>query len=204
MKHYKVNEIFRSIQGEGFWSGAASVFIRFSGCNLDCEWCDTEHEEGILYSGIDLARAASAGSRQGDRLVLTGGEPLLQLDSSLLILLTTWFDKVAIETNGTIDLPTDSRPFVSQKRLWVTVSPKHPDTLDTLPALHLANEFKFIVPGAWTPERLSAFAGMSPHKRLYVQPEADKEGAVQWAIDLVMRDPRWKLSLQLHKILRLR
>lgn len=203
MKHYEVNEIFRSIQGEGRWAGRAAVFIRFSGCNLDCEWCDTEHEEHELISAIDLADGAAMGSYPGDMLVLTGGEPLLQVDAELLSCLRSKFNLIAIETNGTQEV-LENWSYDFHDKLWITVSPKDPDTMRCLPAIDVANEIKIVVPGQWTKEKLHKVAGLYSQKDLYVQPQDGKEGATEWAIDLVMKDPRWRLSLQLHKILKLR
>lgn len=203
MRSYRVNEIFRSIQGEGRWAGQAAVFVRFSGCNLACEWCDTEHEEHVTYEANDLACQAEAGSLVGDMLVLTGGEPLLQVDAGLLSHLRPRFKLIAIETNGTQQVPAFWQDEWS--RLWVTVSPKDPATLFDLPAIDRADEVKIVVPGQWKKEQLFEIAGRLARKEyLCVQPQDGKEGAVEWAIDLVMRDPRWRLSLQSHKILGLR
>lgn len=111
----KINEIFYSLQGEGHHTGYPSIFIRFSGCNLQCPFCDTAHENGIFMSDDDILRAVQLYS--ADWIVLTGGEPSLYIDDDFIRLLKrVTGKKIAIETNGTREVP-DSLD-------WVTVSPK--------------------------------------------------------------------------------
>ena len=110
----KINEIFYSLQGEGHHTGYPTVFIRFSGCNLNCGFCDTNHQEGILMSDNDIIRAVNLYS--ADWIVLTGGEPSLHIDDDFIRLLKKTTDKkIAIETNGTNKVS----PLID----WVTVSP---------------------------------------------------------------------------------
>ena len=110
----KINEIFVSLQGEGFHTGTAAVFVRFSGCNLACAFCDTNHHPFTLMSDEEIANAVAKHS--ADWVILTGGEPSLQASEHLIELLHRNGKKVAIETNGTHELPTNID--------WVTVSPK--------------------------------------------------------------------------------
>ena len=111
----KINEIFYSLQGEGHHTGYPSVFIRFSGCNLQCPFCDTRHNEGVLMTDTDIVHAVNL--YKADWVVLTGGEPSLWIDEGFIRLLhQATGKKIAIETNGTNHLPDGID--------WVTVSPK--------------------------------------------------------------------------------
>ena len=111
----KINEIFYSLQGEGHHTGFPSVFIRFSGCNLACPFCDTQHDDGILMTDDDIIRAVNLYT--AGWIVLTGGEPCLHIDNDFVRMLKrTTGKRVAIETNGTLPVPEDID--------WVTVSPK--------------------------------------------------------------------------------
>ena len=103
----KINEIFYSLQGEGFHTGTPAVFIRFSGCNLRCSFCDTHHEEGTLMSDEQLIDAVSAYPCR--MVILTGGEPSLWIDETLIERLHQAGKYVCIETNGTHPLPTGTR-----------------------------------------------------------------------------------------------
>ena len=110
----KINEIFYSLQGEGFHTGTPAVFVRFSGCNLKCSFCDTRHEEGILMSDEEILRAISA--FPSNVVILTGGEPSLWIDQAFIDLLHRAGKYICIETNGTKPLPKGID--------WVTCSPK--------------------------------------------------------------------------------
>ncbi len=111
----RINEIFYSLQGEGHHTGYPSVFIRFSGCNLQCPFCDTRHNEGVAMNDTDIVRAVNL--YKADWVVLTGGEPSLFIDADFIRLLhQATGKKIAIETNGTHELPEGID--------WVTVSPK--------------------------------------------------------------------------------
>ncbi len=105
MKQYKVNEIFYSLQGEGYHCGTAAVFLRFSGCNRACAFCDTDHNGGSMMTADEIIEAICAFPTR--HLVITGGEPTLQLDSDLLraIKLRGFF--VQIETNGSLPVPPE-------------------------------------------------------------------------------------------------
>ena len=93
----KINEIFYSLQGEGYHTGKAAIFIRFSGCNLKCSFCDTEHEEGTLMSDEEIIKAISV--YPSNLVVLTGGEPSLWIDEEFIDLLHQAGKYVCIETN---------------------------------------------------------------------------------------------------------
>ncbi|MEF2643691.1 MAG: 7-carboxy-7-deazaguanine synthase QueE, partial [Paramuribaculum sp.] len=111
---YRVNEIFYSLQGEGFFTGSAAVFVRLSGCNRACAFCDTDHRAFTLMTADEIVAIAS--KYESRFVVVTGGEPLLQLDDALVGALKAAGFFVAVETNGTLPVP--------QGVDWVTCSPK--------------------------------------------------------------------------------
>ncbi len=192
MRSYRVNEIFYSIQGEGAFAGTPAVFVRFSGCNLACSWCDTDHahaEEMTRDDLEDTVRALLSG-HDGAIIVLTGGEPALQLrDDEPLF--HGFGCRVCIETNGTLPVPG----WVD----WVTVSPKN----ELSPVVPRANELKFV----FEPEHIPYYLSMQDvecEKR--IQPLARKDGTTNLAeaLEFVLAHPRFKLSVQLHKIIGVR
>lgn len=189
---FALKEAFYSIQGEGFWCGAPSVFLRFAGCNANCAFCDTDFA-GVNgpHGGMHTAEALLELVRQlwpddsTARVILTGGEPSLQITPALLDTLHDGRCTVHVESNGSIKLPAGERGPVD----WLTVSPK---------ALRLAeqpiNEVKVVVP-AFDP---LAYEHLAPVR--YVQPEWGSPSALRSAIDFVLAHPSWKLSLQTHKL----
>lgn len=124
MSKFFVNEIFTSIQGEGPYLGYRCIFVRFSGCNLDCSFCDTNHKDGDEMSLAELVRAVSRQSRdyQTKRVVLTGGEPSIQITTKLLDAFFNKGFKTSIETNGIWD--ADDELIGKLSILGVVVSPK--------------------------------------------------------------------------------
>jgi len=208
---YAVKEIFLTLQGEGARSGRRAVFCRFAGCNLwtgrevdrakaVCRFCDTDFvgTDGTLGGKYaDAATLATAIARSWgearDRryVVLTGGEPMLQVDRALIDALHGEGFTIAIETNGTLPVPRAID--------WICVSPKAGSEL----VQTSGDELKLVWPQPGSDvERL---AGLDFAHRL-IQPLDDAHAAdnVRACIDLVMRDPRWQLSLQTHKHLGLR
>ena len=192
MRSYRVNEIFYSIQGEGAFAGTPAVFVRFSGCNLACPWCDTDHAHAEEMTRDDLEDAVRAllTGHDGAIIVLTGGEPALQLrDDEPLF--HGFGCRVCIETNGTLPVPG----WVD----WVTVSPKN----ELSPVVPRANELKFV----FEPEHIPYYLSMQEaecEKR--IQPLARKDGTTNLAeaLEFVLAHPRFKLSVQLHKIIGVR
>lgn len=180
---YIVNEIFYSLQGEGYYTGTPAVFLRFSGCNRKCSFCDTDHNTGRRMTGGQIAReCAKYASRH---LVVTGGEPLLQLDSALLRLLKAEGFYVQIETNGSLPAP----PEVD----WVTCSPKDaPWDIDRV------DELKIVYQGQDVEETARFF----DTPRRFLQPCSGKN--IAETIDYILRHPSWRLSLQTHKLLDIR
>ena len=109
----KINEIFYSLQGEGFHVGTPAVFVRFSGCNLKCEFCDTRHEEGVMMSDEEIVEKVC--QYPCKTIILTGGEPGLWVDEDLVAALHKAGKYVCIETNGTCVLPQDVSPYLQLK-----------------------------------------------------------------------------------------
>lgn len=194
----KINEIFYSLQGEGHHEGYPSVFVRFSGCNLKCSFCDTAHNEGIYMDDDAIIRAINLYS--ADWVVLTGGEPALWIDEDFIHLLKrATGKKIAIETNGTVPLPDGID--------WVTVSPKSGfDGAGDAPVkvVH-ANEIKVVDMG----QDLDPYFDLlcrGEDTIMYLQPcyVPDEEQFRQNRLSTVKRilaDPKWTLSVQLHRYL---
>jgi 7-carboxy-7-deazaguanine synthase (Cx14CxxC type) len=212
MPNYTVKEIFFTLQGEGFHTGRAAVFCRFAGCNLwsgreadrnaaICSFCDTDFvgvgpDGGRFASADDLADAIAKewptdASNANRFVVCTGGEPLLQLDKPLTTALHARGFQVAIETNGTRLPPAGID--------WVCVSPKARADL----ILTNGNELKLVYPQVGAePERYESLA----FEHFFLQPMdgpalADNTGA---AVRYCQQHPRWRLSLQTHKLLGIR
>lgn len=208
---YAVKEIFLTLQGEGAHAGRAAVFCRFSGCNLwsgreqdrasaTCQFCDTDFvgTDGTLGDRYDSAEAlaeaiaAQWAEAAGNRYtVLTGGEPLLQVDAPLVQALRARGFEIGVETNGTIDPPEGMD--------WICVSPKAGAEL----VVQRGNELKLVYPQAdAAPE---AFVDLA-FERFSLQP-MDGPDVVEntaRAIEYCLRHPQWRLSLQTHKTLGIR
>ena len=205
---YTVKEIFYTLQGEGANAGRPAVFCRFAGCNLwsgreaerataDCTFCDTDFvgTGGVggdkFKCAADLAAAVSRTWTGGDEkrfVVLTGGEPMLQVDQALIEALHCEGFEVAIETNGTIPVPEEID--------WICVSPKAGTKL----AQWSGDELKLVFPQArLMPEALEDLE----FNFRYLQPmdgplrSANTEAAVAYC----KANPRWRLSLQTHKMI---
>ena len=134
-KTYKINEIFYSLQGEGFYTGTPSVFVRFSGCNLSCPFCDTDHNQGVMMTADEIAAAVNA--FPASHVVLTGGEPSLFVDDELTAALHGHF--IAMETNGT-------HPVAAGVD-WITMSPKSDFVDGAEPVLTECDELKLVYTG---------------------------------------------------------
>lgn len=197
---YAIKEIFSSIQGEGCRAGVPSIFVRFAGCNMACRVsthgfdCDTDFAGGGRMDLAQLEEEIGRLSYGHTSVILTGGEPGLQVDAALVDRLHAcgWF--VAIETNGTIALP----PGID----WITVSPKTPE--HTL-RQRTAHETKYVLAaGQPLPRRPSiekapdgswATRLLSPAFKC----EAVDPDALAWCIKLCRENPEWRLSVQQHK-----
>jgi len=197
-----INEIFTSIQGEGFWAGKVCVFVRFAGCNLSCKWCDTKYASKVKMEleAVEVARKVMEFGLV--HVVLTGGEPTIQNSVKMQLLLGLLQSRttpryVQLETNGTL-LP-DWVKYVD----WRTVSPKR-----VLKPVHLreCNEIKVVYDDHSTDE-LSAFeeyAAREKNVHLFLQPKSNKGREIRKCIETIKRRKKWRLGLQLHKILNIR
>jgi organic radical activating enzyme len=178
---YKINEIFYSIQGEGFYTGTPAVFIRFSGCNLNCDFCDTAHESYKEYNIKEIYDKIK--SYPSKRIVLTGGEPFLQTDKALVNFLHSKDYLIHCETNGSINKKLDID--------WLTVSPKKNWKLKT------GNELKVVYHG----QNLSQYLD-SKFNYYYLQPMSMQN--IKKTINTVKENPKWSLSVQIQKLLKVK
>ena len=209
---YTVKEIFYTLQGEGAQAGRPAVFLRFSGCNLwsgreldrhaaVCTFCDTDFvgigpDGGKFATAEALAQAVSerwpaTEPRGAPYVVCTGGEPLLQLDEPAINALHDAGFEVAIETNGTLPAPAGID--------WICVSPKARAEL----RLTSGDELKLVYPQHDAPPH--AFESLAfRHFSLQPMDGPDREHNTRLALEFCLAHPRWRLSLQTHKILGLR
>jgi 7-carboxy-7-deazaguanine synthase len=183
-------EIFYSIQGEGLWTGTPAVFIRLAGCNLACDFCDTDYSTKFFASVDEVVRMVREAGGDCPMIVLTGGEPLAQSETPALIeALRRDGRRVHVESNGTIftELPDD---------VWLCVSPK--ERVDPRMAAR-ANEAKLIVKERVPEELLAPFADKPT---ILLQPEGNKPANVALALAYAKAHPqRFRLSLQTHKFI---
>jgi 7-carboxy-7-deazaguanine synthase (Cx14CxxC type) len=208
---YSVKEVFLTLQGEGGQAGRAAVFCRFAGCNLwtgreadraqaVCRFCDTDFvgTDGTLGGKFDSAEALAAhiaaqwpAGRPHAMVVLTGGEPLLQVDTALIDALHAQGLRIAVESNGTVAAP----PGID----WLCISPKAGAPL----VQRSGQELKVVVPQAGLD--LAELAAL-PFEQHFVQAMDGPERLANeaHAVDLCLDDPRWRLSVQTHKHLGIR
>ena len=192
---WKVNEIFYSLQGEGYNTGTASVFIRLSGCNLHCAFCDTRHDKGTMMTLHEIVERVMQ-YPDAPLIVLTGGEPSLWIDENFVAGLKKMTGKtIAIETNGTRPLPRGID--------WVTLSPKTGlgESGDLPVVLTHCDELKVVYLG----QDLAQYDNIIADHR-YLQPcwVSDLEQRRSNMLDTVravMEHPQWRLSLQTHRLL---
>ena len=192
---YKINEIFYSLQGEGFHAGTPAVFVRFSGCNLRCAFCDTQHQAGEMLSLQEIVDEVN-NYPLTPLIVLTGGEPSLFIDEAFVEELKQKTGKtIAIETNGTRPLPNNLD--------WVTFSPKSAfegGDLEPCVLTH-CDELKVVCLG----QDLAQYDGIEAKHR-FLQPcfcedEVQRKANMKACVDAVMQNPGWRLSLQIHRVL---
>ena len=213
---YSVKELFATLQGEGAQAGRAAIFCRFAGCNLwsgreedrstaICQFCDTDFvgTDGVgggkfdsadhLANAIEAAWLETMGTDRYRYVVMTGGEPLLQLDAPLIEALHHRYFEIAIETNGTIKIPNGID--------WVCLSPKANAEL----VVKQADEIKLVVPQTEhqpIETTLHRFEGMDFRHR-YLQPMDGPQlrENTAFAVELCQKHPLWRLSVQTHKMI---
>ena len=192
---YRINEIFYSLQGEGFHTGTPAVFVRFSGCNLRCSFCDTQHQAGEMLSLQEIVNEVNKYSI-APLLVLTGGEPSLFIDEAFVAeLKQKTGKKISIETNGTRLLPINLD--------WVTFSPKSAfEGGDIEPCvLTYCDELKVVYLG----QDLAQYDGIEAKYRFlqpcFVENFEQQKANMQACVEAVKRHPNWRLSLQIHRVL---
>lgn len=194
---FLVNEIFSSLQGEGVRAGTSNIFIRFSKCNMTCRKethgfdCDTEFESGTRMTLEELIRAVrDTDGRNCEWVVLTGGEPALQITEELVQTLHDFHFRIAVETNGSIELP----PGID----WITVSPKTAE--HTLRQLR-ADEVKYVRSVGQAIPKTQVIAD---HQLLSPAWDNGFGDNLKWCIELVKQNPSWRLSCQQHKYWKVR
>lgn len=230
MKRYNVNEIFYSLQGEGSGTGEAAVFVRFFGCNRACPFCDTEQNEFEQLTCEDIAarikkiliEAGVLKNSPSLRIVLTGGEPTLQIDEELIFALQNEFgagSKIQIETNGT---RLAHIPINVLLNVFLTISPKTlEDALSVAEWLqgHSAGtckgiEIKLVSSPLYEQDNglartLAVFKNIPDTVGRFLQPldSGDPEEnikEVKKCVRVILSNPKWRLSLQTHKIIGIR
>lgn len=203
---YSVNEIFYSLQGEGMRTGTANVFVRFSGCNLRCDVepgplspggfaCDTEFRSGRKMTAQEIADEAHRIGGDCDWIILTGGEPGIQMDHELCRTLSDAGFFLAVETNGTIDLTS-----LVKYLKWLTVSPK---IAEHAIKQVIANEVKYVRGYGQPIPQTTIKAEYHLISPAFSGQIVDKE-TIEWCVGLVKDNPKWRLSIQMHKILAIR
>lgn len=205
MKTYTVNEIFGpTLQGEGARKGTVNHWVRFAGCNLTCRAdgpegfdCDTDFSSGYPMTAEEIVHTLERLESSSHRVVLSGGEPGLQVDNELIeaLLASNWI--IAIETNGTVALPIGIQ--------WVSCSPKTAEhTLRVRETYAIINELRYVrnVRQAIPKPNLKAV-------HHFISPAFEPDGTVlretlDWCVKLCLENPRWALSTQDHKLWRVR
>ncbi|NCB47384.1 7-carboxy-7-deazaguanine synthase QueE [bacterium] len=181
---YKINEIFDSWQGEGFYTGTPCTFVRLAGCNLQCSWCDTDHKDFIKMSASEIAEKCNE-----SLVVITGGEPTIQ---NLLPLITCLKDngkKIAIETNGTNAIPLGFD--------WIAIAPKM-GVKSNREILKTASEIKIVVDDSDV-ESVVAFVRSFYDGLLWLQPEGNKNELVARCLEISKKTGE-RVGHQMHKI----
>ena len=207
---YHFAESFYSLQGEGMRKGTANVFLRFAGCNLQCNLeehgfdCDTDFTaRNSFESPWEVQRHAQdlGGAYRCHNVIFTGGEPGLQLDDALVKEFIRYGWHTAVETNGMFVLPEDLD--------WVSCSPKRGIPLDSL-KVEAVDEFRYVIGAGDDYPFVGSSSGrtsprMSPPPAYYLSPAFDVEtnrphvGALEHCIEMVKENPAWRLSVQDHK-----
>lgn len=203
---FPIVEIFNSIQGEGFFAGRKAIFIRLSGCNLSCPWCDTDHSPKMGNLSIkEIADKVEELSKEPELIIFTGGEPTIHKNFHFLV----WAMKlkfkdappdIAIETNGTNPLVLYRLREMKVVDL-ITVSPKDNSLEDNIcDSLMVADEVKVVLskdvkPEIYEPYLIKQFH----HHTAFIQPCSEDFPPV---LEFLEKHPRWRISVQIQKILK--
>jgi 7-carboxy-7-deazaguanine synthase len=201
MERYLVNEIFYSLQGEGVRAGTPNFFLRLAKCNLTCKVethgfdCDTEFESGRWMTLPEILDELRQLSGKCEWVVLTGGEPALQVDPEMIDALHAAGYKLAIETNGSIELPQGSNRID-----WITVSPK---VAEHAIRQKKAHEVKYV---RGYGQAIPRTVVQAEHYLISPAFEGDRldPRALDWCIRLCKENPPWRLSVQQHKAWKVR
>ena len=191
----RINDIFYSLQGEGHNTGRAAVFVRFAGCNLRCSFCDTEFDTYREMSDEEILAAISGYPARF--VVLTGGEPTLQVDEAFIELLHQHGYEVAMESNGTRPAPRNLD--------WLTVSPKVRSEKWEVRSEKVADELKVVFDETPAPESYLSLLTSHFSPLLYLQPcdtgdVVRNEAIIARCVEYIKEHPWWRLSLQTHKL----
>ncbi len=194
---YPIVETFHSVQGEGYWTGVNAFFIRLGGCDVHCPWCDTKHSwnpsRHPQQSTAELTIAAKAVNPA--ITVITGGEPLMHDLFPLTTQLKNAAMRVHLETSG-------AHPF-SGEFDWVTFSPKQFKAPHRSIYYH-ANELKVVVTNEYDLKWAEQQAALVPESTLcYLQPEWNSPQSKPLIFDYILQHPKWRISLQTHKLLQI-
>lgn len=220
MREYRLSEIFYSVQGEGPHVGTPAFFIRFAGCNLYCPFCDTDHKEKFVNTASQIMDTLCSLANDlrvtvnGTMIVLTGGEPMLQIaDGELVEQLIVQFDKslIEIETNGTIQFGIPCGALTILPKMSVVCSPKKGSKIK----LQDMNAVKLVVSKEDTndtvSDRIRNIVGKKAwgdRIQVYLQPMwtvSDTTGqAIENTLQILRKHSNWKLSIQTHKYLGIR
>jgi len=192
---YKVNEIFYSLEGEGFFSGTPAVFVRLAGCTMCCPWCDTKYAQKTKYNLTAQQILKKIAAYPCKTVVLTGGEPTEQNLKNLAQILRKNKYKIHLETNGA-NL-TDTKLFD-----FCTVSPK---AYVNAKMLKKANAVKYITDTKTTLREIESLQKQTSQKTLfYLQPKNNSKENIKQCLNLIKKQPNLRLSVQLHKFLKIK
>jgi len=210
---YDINEIFYSIQGEGYFTGWPAIFIRLAGCNLNCSWCDTDfsvkRKMDVLHIEKEIVSLLKEVANAQDVIfVLTGGEPTLQNYPSLVRVLNHYFPHniITMETNGRASADSIIKDVRASCHFWTTVSPKlsiEDCSLYFDDPKWCGDELKVVLDPEADIEMLKELPVKlgNRFRHYYIQPCSED---VLPAINFIKENPTWKLSLQTQKILDVR
>ncbi|MDR2586374.1 MAG: 7-carboxy-7-deazaguanine synthase QueE [Prevotellaceae bacterium] len=190
-KKFKINEIFYSIQGEGANVGMPAIFVRFSGCNQTCAFCDTDHQPFFEYSEQRIREDVENLQKENNckNIIWTGGEPTLQLEDNMLFYFVNKGYRNYIETNGTGVVP--------KLMDYITYSPKE----GSIVVLKRVDEVRIPISAGMN---LPEIENLPKAKNYFISPIDVSDKNIKYCLELIKRNSRWKLSAQMHKLLNIK